>query len=132
MLKYTGAFSGFSVDDEAKAKYFYSEVLGIAIEEQAGMGFFLRFPGGQNVFIYAKPDHRPANFTVLNFKVDDIDMAIEELAGEGVEMIRYDNPEMPQDEKGVLRGLASNMGPDIAWCADPAGNVLSILQDEKR
>lgn len=130
MFKDTPAFSGFSVDNEASAKQFYRDTLDINIEEQPGMGFRLLFPNGQRVFVYAKPDHTPASFTVLNFPVENIDQAIDELNAKSIECIQYDNPQMPQDEKGVLRGLSHQMGPDIAWFKDPAGNVLSILQDK--
>lgn len=122
------AFSGYSVDDLEAAKRFYSETLGLPIDEP-GMGFGFRFPNGHQVFIYPKADHQPATFTVLNFPVDDIDATIDELAAKGITFIQYSNPEMPQDEKGVLRGRSINRGPDIAWFTDPAGNILAVLQE---
>jgi catechol 2,3-dioxygenase-like lactoylglutathione lyase family enzyme len=119
------AFSGFSVDDLAKAKEFYSVTLGLTVEHD-GVGARLRLPGGGSVFFYPKPDHQPASFTVLNFEVDDIDAAVDDLTGRGVELERYDG--VPGvDDKGILRGRALNRGPDIAWFTDPARNVLSVL-----
>jgi catechol 2,3-dioxygenase-like lactoylglutathione lyase family enzyme len=125
MLTYDGSFSGFSVDDQAAALAFYRDKLGVEVED-TGMGLRLRLPGG-SVFIYAKDDHVPATFTVLNFEVADIDAAADQLAADGIELERY--PGMPQDEKGIMRGKAANMGPDIAWFTDSAGNVLSILSE---
>lgn len=130
MLKDSEAFSGFSVDDLAKAKQFYGEALGLHVHEDDGMGLMLHFAGGGQHFIYQKDDHQPATFTVLNFPVDNIDIAIDELQKRGIQFERYDNMPEAQDEKGVLRGLKAGMGPDIAWFKDPAGNVLSILQNE--
>jgi catechol 2,3-dioxygenase-like lactoylglutathione lyase family enzyme len=119
------AFSGFSVDDFAKAKDFYSVTLGLTVEPD-GVGARLHLPGGGSVFFYPKPDHQPATFTVLNFEVDDIDAAVADLAARGVQLERYDG--IPGiDEKGILRGRALNRGPDIAWFTDPARNVLSVL-----
>ena len=125
MFKATGAFSGFSVNDTKKAQEFYSNILGIDARD-TGMGLQLTLPGGSDVFAYPKPNHVPATFTILNFKVDDIDKAVDELTQAGVKFERYEG--MPQDEKGIMRGLAHQMGPDIAWFKDPAGNILSILQ----
>jgi catechol 2,3-dioxygenase-like lactoylglutathione lyase family enzyme len=125
MLTYDDTFSGFSVDDQAATLDFYRDKLGVEVVDE-GMGLQLRLPGGP-VFIYQKDDHVPATFTVLNFRVADIDAAADELAAAGIELERY--PGMPQDEKGIMRGKAANMGPDIAWFTDPAGNVLSILSE---
>ena len=129
MLKDSGAFSGFSVDDLDKAKDFYGNVLGVSVEELPGMGLRLKL-NGTNVFVYAKPDHQPASFTVLNFEVADIDAAIDELVAAGVSFEHYDNMPAPQDEKGVLRNDGDPLrGPQgIAWFKDPAGNILSVLQ----
>lgn len=124
MLKDSPAFSGFSVNDIPKAKQFYEEVLGVSTEETP-MGLTLKLKT-MDVFIYPKEDHAPASFTILNFPVEDIDEAFEELSGKGVVFEKYDN--MYQDEKGITRGRSANMGPDIAWLKDPAGNILSILQ----
>jgi catechol 2,3-dioxygenase-like lactoylglutathione lyase family enzyme len=119
-------FSGFSVDDIPAAKKFYTEVLEMSVGETNGM-LSLQIRPDVAVLVYPTPHHRPASYTLLNFPVDDIDAAIDHLAGHGVTMERYDG--MPQDDKGVMRGLANDMGPDIAWFKDPAGNVLSVLQD---
>lgn len=129
MLKAQAAFSGFSVDDLSKAKQFYIQVLGLALDNEK-MGLQLQLPGGGALFVYQKNDHQPATFTILNFVVDNIDQAVAELEGLGVSFERYDNMPSPQDEKGVLRGLAANQGPDIAWFKDPAGNILSLLQEK--
>jgi len=126
MLQNSRMFSGFSVDDIAAAQNFYGNVLGLQVSVANGM-LELRTPGDRNTLIYAKPNHAPAQYTVLNFPVSDIDATIAALAAKGVTMVRYDG--MPQDEKGVMRGRAADAGPDIAWFTDPAGNVLSILQD---
>ena len=119
------AFSGFSVNDLAKAKEFYAQTLGLNVVEE-GVGLRLHLPGGGTAFAYPKDDHQPATFTLLDFVVDDIDEAVDELKSQGVSFDHYEG--MPQDEKGILRGIAQNMGPDIAWFKDPAGNVLAVLQ----
>jgi catechol 2,3-dioxygenase-like lactoylglutathione lyase family enzyme len=121
MLKDAKAFSGFSVDDIPRAKQFYGETLGLNVsEEPAGLG--LQLAGGGVVFIYPKEDHVPATFTVLNFPVDDVERAVDELTQKGVRFERYEG-ELQTDEKGIFRGE----GPTIAWFKDPAGNVLSVL-----
>jgi catechol 2,3-dioxygenase-like lactoylglutathione lyase family enzyme len=113
------AFSSFSVNDLAAAKQFYGDTLGLKIDEQPeGLG--LHLANGGRVFLYPKDDHVPATFTVLNFPVDDIEKAVEQLAGLGVTFESYPDT----DEKGINRG----MGPDIAWFKDPAGNFLSVLE----
>ena len=119
------AFSGFSVDDLAKAKAFYAQALGLKVVEE-GVGLRLHLPGGGTAFAYPKDDHQPATFTLLDFVVDDIDEAVDELKSRGVSFERYAG--MSQDEKGIVRGIAQNMGPDIAWFKDPAGNFLAVLQ----
>ena len=118
------AFSGFSVNDVTTAKKFYGEVLGLRVSEQNGM-LNLHLAGGGEVLAYPKDDHTPASFTILNFPVEDIDSAVEELNRRGIEMIRYEG--FHQDSKGIARSDGEN-GPDIAWFTDPAGNVLSVLQ----
>lgn len=123
------AFSGFSVNDQEKAKDFYTKTLGLELQDEQ-MGLNLKLPGGGSVFIYEKPDHQPATFTVLNFAVEDIDKAVDELTAQGVRFERYDNMPFKQDEKGIARGRSANQGPDIAWFKDPSGNILSILQDK--
>lgn len=130
MFTYNHTFSSFSVDELPKAKQFYGETLGLDIEEEGDMGLSIRLKDSHRLFIYPKVDHQPATFTVLNFVVDDIDTAMESMKKRGVQFIHYQNKHLPQDEQGVLRGLQENMGPDIAWFKDPAGNVLSVLQEK--
>lgn len=127
MLQNSPAFSGFSVHDLAAAKEFYGDTLGLDVH-QDDMGLHLQLAFGTHIFIYEKPDHQPASFTILNFPVDDINAAIDALVEKGVTFERYDNLPAPQDERGVLRGKAAGQGPDIAWFRDPSGNVLSILE----
>ena len=121
MLKDSKAFSGFAVDDIDKARAFYADTLGIETSEEHGM-LTLHLAGDRPTLIYPKPGHEPASYTILNFPVDDIDGAVDALAGRGVEFLRYDG--FDQDEKGIARG----MGPPIAWFKDPAGNILAVLQ----
>jgi catechol 2,3-dioxygenase-like lactoylglutathione lyase family enzyme len=123
MFENTRAFSGFSVDDVPEARKFYGETLGLRVSEEYGM-LSLHIAGEWNILVYPKPDHTPASFTILNFPVDDIDEAVDELAERGVRFERYDGLE--QDEKGIFRGG----GPLIAWFKDPAGNILSVLQQD--
>lgn len=127
MFEQTEAFSGYSVDDKTEALRFYGDVLGCDASD-IGTGIQLHFPNGHTVFLYEKEDHEPAGFTVLNFPVDDIDVAVEDLAIKGIDMLMYENLPAEQDGKGVLRGKSAGMGPDIAWFKDPAGNVLSIVE----
>lgn len=129
MLKTTALFSGFSVQDITKAKSFYLDKLGLEVE-QTETGLQIHFPNGATVFVYEKPNHEPATFTVLNLVVENIDTAAEALSQAGIELIQYNSPDIPQDEKGILRGLAAKMGPDIAWFTDPSGNIFSILQEK--
>src|SRR6266851_3678679 len=126
MFKPTGAFSGFSVNDEAKAKAFYGQTLGLPIHVQEGMGFELHLPGGAHAFVYHKPDHTPATFTILNFQVADVDEAVDELTRRGVTFEHYDSVDGARtDAKGIAR---DPRGPAIAWFKDPAGNFLSVIQ----
>jgi predicted enzyme related to lactoylglutathione lyase len=122
MLGNTEAYSGFAVDDVQKAKDFYGEILGLNVSDENGM-LHLHLSGGTEVLAYPKPGHVPASFTILNFRVDDIDKAVDELVQRGVSFERY--PGLDADERGVFRGG----GPYIAWFTDPAGNILSVLQD---
>lgn len=126
MLGSSEAFSGYTVNDIEAAKVFYESILGIEVSQDS-MGLQLKLPGRSPVFIYHKENHQPATYTVLNFPVEDIDTVIDELVARGVVFERYKNLPMTQDERGVLRGKASNYGPDIAWLKDPAGNILSVL-----
>jgi catechol 2,3-dioxygenase-like lactoylglutathione lyase family enzyme len=121
VLAGSAAFSGFAVDDTDRARAFYADVLGLRVETANGM-LTLHLGSGARVLVYPKPDHVPATFTVLNFPVADIEAAVDELTARGVEFLRYQNP--PTDERGIMRAG----GPLIAWFADPAGNVLSVLQ----
>ncbi len=122
------AFSGFSVNDLEKAEKFYHQVLGIETKKE-GVGLVLKLKSGATAFIYPKADHKPASFTILNFPVDNIDEAVDELREKGVMFEDYNDVNMPQDSKGILRGLSAHMGPDIAWFKDPASNILAILQE---
>jgi catechol 2,3-dioxygenase-like lactoylglutathione lyase family enzyme len=123
MFKDTKAFSGFTVPDVEAARAFYGDTLGIETSVEHGL-LTLRLAGGTRpTLVYPKPDHEPAGYTILNFPVDDIDAAVDELTARGVPMARYDG--MPQDERGIMR----EEGPYIAWFTDPAGNVLSVLQE---
>ena len=120
------AFSGFSVDDIDAAREFYGTTLGLDVEVTA-MGFLdLRLPRGGSVLVYAKPNHTPASFTILNFPVADVDAAVEELNERGVQTKIYGDDEFPSDSRGIVRG--NGQGPDIAWFRDPAGNVLAVMQ----
>jgi catechol 2,3-dioxygenase-like lactoylglutathione lyase family enzyme len=130
MFTVLSAFSGISVSDLEAARHFYTETLGLKLIDDA-MGLNFELPGGGRLFIYAKPDHQPASFTVLNFVVADIDEAVQELTQLGAQFERYDlGGDASQDATGILRGLSAGMGPDIAWFHDPAGNILSVLQDK--
>lgn len=125
MFKDAKAFSGFSTDDISKAKKFYGETLGLVVTEQNGM-LNLRLATGGGVLIYPKDNHVPAMYTVLNFPVDDIDEAVNTLQGKGITFEQYEGM---TDERGIARGLSRKQGPDIAWFKDPAGNILSVLQE---
>jgi catechol 2,3-dioxygenase-like lactoylglutathione lyase family enzyme len=121
MFKDSHAFSGFSSNDIAKSKEFFGGTLGLEVTEENGM-LTLHLAGGGNVLIYPKENHEPATFTVLNFPVDDIDKAVDNLTSAGVTFERYDG--MGQDPRGIMR----DNGPAIAWFKDPAGNILSVLE----
>lgn len=128
MFGSTRAFSGFAVDDLDAAERFYRDTLGLDVQRfEMGGSLRLGFAGGLEVFVYEKPDHEPAGFTVLNFRVDDIDAAVDGLVERGVAMERYEGFE--QDERGIARGRAQGRGPDIAWFRDPAGNIISVLTE---
>jgi catechol 2,3-dioxygenase-like lactoylglutathione lyase family enzyme len=125
MLKNSQASASFSVDDLDKARSFYRDTLGVEVTD-GPMGFLeLHVTGGAPVMVYPKPDHKAATFTVLNFPVDDIEAAVDELTARGVEFQHYDMPDIKTDAKGIAD---DGSGPKIAWFTDPAGNVLSVLQ----
>jgi catechol 2,3-dioxygenase-like lactoylglutathione lyase family enzyme len=125
MFGNTKAFSGFAVDDIEKARQFYAETLGLEVTEENGM-LTLRIAGDRPVLVYPKPNHTPASFTILNFPVEDIEPAVDQLAARGVVFERYEGTPAATDEKGIFRGG----GPLIAWFTDPAGNVLSVVESE--
>lgn len=128
MLRNSKAFSGYSVNDLAKAKYFYQEILGLKVQDNP-MGLIeLHLKGGNTVLIYPKENHQPATFTVLNFPVKNIDAAVEALIIKEVKMERY--PGFDHDEKAIVR--SDGRGPSIAWFTDPAGNILSVLEDPEQ
>ena len=126
MLTDSPAFSGFSVDDLGKARTFYAETLGLRVDDVPEMDGLLRvhLGGDTDVLVYAKPDHTPASFTVLNFPVPDVEQAVDQLTARGVRFEQYENP--PTDAKGIMRAG----GPLIAWFTDPAGNVFSVIQQD--
>jgi catechol 2,3-dioxygenase-like lactoylglutathione lyase family enzyme len=122
MFATTEAFSGFAVDDLDRARQFYGETLGLETSLQNGL-MTLHLAGERPTLVYPKPNHTPADFTILNFKVDNVEAAVDELAARGVELERYEG--MEQDERGIMRGG----GPYIGWFKDSAGNVLAVLQE---
>jgi len=124
MLQTINAFSSFSVNDLPRARDFYAQTLGLKVSESE-MGLEIH-PGDTDVFIYPKPNHTPATFTVLNFLVDDIDKAVDELQQKGVHFEHYEG-EIKTNEKGIHR----NGGPSIAWFKDPAGNILSVVEKDE-
>jgi catechol-2,3-dioxygenase len=124
MLKQENIFSSFSVDNLEQAKEFYVKVLGLEVKENSMGSIELVIPGSNNVLIYPKEDHRPADFTVLNFPVNDIDETVDLLIKKGIRFEHYKG-NIQTDQKGISR--ADDMGPDIAWFKDPAGNILSVL-----
>ena len=125
MLADSKAFSGFAVPDIEEARKFYEDTLGLKVELIEGPGLLtLHLAGDRPTLIYPKPDFEPANYTILNFPVDDVDAAVDELSARGVQFEKYDG--FDQDEKGIARGN----GPDIAWFKDPAGNILSVLKTD--
>ena len=122
MFENTKAFSGFAVDDLEAARKFYGETLGLRTSEQYGL-LTLHLAGHRDTLVYPKPGHVPASYTILNFQVDDIDAAVDELVRRSVSLEKYEG--MGQDEKGINRAG----GPYIAWFKDPAGNILAVLQE---
>lgn len=125
-MKIKAAFSGYSSNNIDTCREFYGQVLGLELsEDMSGIGFNVN---GQQIFIYPKDDHQPASFTVLNFVVNDISKAIDDLVEKGVSFARYNNLPAAQDERGVLRGKDVGMGPNIAWFTDPSGNILALVE----
>ncbi|MEJ7837219.1 MAG: VOC family protein [Thermomicrobiales bacterium] len=124
MFKDIRAYSGISISDLGAAQHFYGDQLGLDVEAE-GPGLVLHLHGGTNVLLYVKDNHEPATFPVLNFTVKNIDEAVDPLVAKGISTIAY--PEMGTDGKNIFRGVAQNMGPDVAWFTDPSGNILSVL-----
>jgi predicted enzyme related to lactoylglutathione lyase len=124
IFKNTKAFSSFSVNDLEEAKKFYGQTLGLEVSESEE-GLNLQIKGGNDVFIYPKTDHAPATFTILNFVVDDVDRKVDELSKLGIRFQIYNKGELKTDDKGIFQGK-----PRIAWFKDPAGNFLSILEND--
>jgi len=126
IFKDAKCFSSFSVNDIEKAKEFYGQTLGLKVSQQEE-GLELNLPGGNAVFLYPKPNHTPASFTVLNFPVKDIEDAVAELETLGLRLEKYDLPDLKTDKRGIMRGP----GMQIAWFKDPAGNILSVIENER-
>jgi catechol 2,3-dioxygenase-like lactoylglutathione lyase family enzyme len=124
MFSDTNAFSGFAVSDIDAAEAFYGQTLGIRVTKDHGLLTLHLDGGARPTLVYPKPDHVPADYTILNFPVEDVGAAVAQLAERGVTVERYEG--MPQDDDGVMRGN----GPDIAWFTDPAGNVLSVIKPD--
>jgi catechol 2,3-dioxygenase-like lactoylglutathione lyase family enzyme len=124
MFKYTNAFSGFSVDDIQKAKAFYGEVMGMPLNERSMGVLELQIGSNNKIFVYPKPNHVPATYTVLNFVVENIEQAVVDLAGNGVQFEHYNEGTFVTDAQGIFRGG----GPLIAWFKDPAGNIISVIE----
>ena len=126
MFKKNKAFSGFSVNDIPKAKYFYGGTLGMEVKEEMMGVLGIKIANARSLFIYPKPNHTPATFTILNFPVEDIDKDVDELKAQGIKFEKYDDENIKTDEKGIFRGG----GPNIAWFKDPAGNIISVLEEK--
>jgi predicted enzyme related to lactoylglutathione lyase len=128
MLKHSKAFSGYSANNIPKAKEFYAEVLELEVKDNPMGVIELNIEGGNKIIIYPKPDHVPATFTVLNFPITNIDDAVDELIKKGIVFEQYEAP-IKTDEKGICR--SDGRGPNIAWFKDPAGNILSLVEDKQ-
>ena len=126
LFKDSNAFTSFSVKDVQRAKEFYGQTLGIEVSESEE-GLQLKLGDGHPVFIYPKPNHEPATYTVLNFEVNDIEKSVNELYEHGISLEHYDLPGMKTDEDGIFR----THGPKIAWFKDPDGNILSVFEKKK-
>ena len=127
MLKHTKAFSSFSANDIEKAKEFYGTTLGLTVRDNPMGVIELHLETGNDIMIYPKPNHEPATFTVLNFKVEDVEKTVDELTAKGVVFEQYEG-QIKTDKKGISRDSG---GPFIAWFKDPAGNILSVLQEKQ-
>jgi catechol 2,3-dioxygenase-like lactoylglutathione lyase family enzyme len=127
MFKTTRAFSSFSVNDIEKAKEFYGQILGLDVAVRNESILELQIAGGSKILLYRKPNHIPATFTVLNFPVKNVEEAVDQLSKRGVRFEIYDEPNLKTDKKGILHGG----GPKIAWFKDPAGNILSVLEEQR-
>ena len=126
MLKHSHAFSGFSVNDIQKARTFYADILGLEVKDNS-MGLLeLRIERGNNIIIYPKPNHVPATFTILNFPIKNIETVVDGLIEKGITFEQYGDP-IKTDQKGICYG--GGKGPNIAWFKDPAGNILSVVED---
>ncbi len=128
MLEHSRTFGGISVDDVDAAREFYGGVLGFRTHDEMG-GLRVELPGGAELWVYGKPNHEPATFTVLNFAVGDVEAAVDALRERGVETKIYSDDEFPTDHRGIMRSSGAQEGPDICWFRDPAGNVLAVLSD---
>ena len=126
MFKDTKAFSSFSVNDLKKARDFYGKTLGLKVSERPE-GLELKLGAGAPAFIYPKPNHTPASFTILNFPVDDVELVVDELSSKGVRFEHYDMGDIKTDKRGIARPGGKH-GPTMAWFKDPAGNILSVLE----
>ena len=126
MFKDTKAFSGFSVNNLQKAKEFYGQTLGLDVSEAHGL-LELHIAGGTTILVYPKENHTPATFTILNFPVANIEQTVDDLVRHGVQFESYNEGDLVTDEKGIFRG----QGPKIAWFKDPAGNLLSVLEESE-
>ncbi|MEO6350938.1 MAG: VOC family protein [Candidatus Limnocylindrales bacterium] len=127
MLRDSPTFPSFSVDDVDTARKFYGETLGLDVSDGPMGVLDVVLNGGQHLMLYPKTNHEPATFTVLNFSVDDLDAAVDDLVGKGVEFEKYDMPELKTNEKGIARD-PEGRGPALAWFKDPAGNIVAVMQ----
>jgi len=126
MLKGVPAFSGFSVDDLQKARTFYEDALGLEVTEGEMGALDLHIANDVTIYIYPKPNHVPATYTILNFVVPNIEKAVDELSARGVQFEHYEMPDLKTDAKGIADGPP---GPNIAWFTDPAGNIMSVIEE---
>lgn len=128
-MNINSGYGGFSVNDLEVAKNFYVEKLGLEVSEDA-MGLFITLPGGGKIFVYPKDNHEPATYTVLNLLVPDIKEAVAALKEKGIDCEQYDFEMFKTDENGIVWGMKSGDGPNIAWFKDPSGNILSLIENK--